>query len=261
MLWFASGDVCVCVCTCLLVGVLFLCYWERAWVCLYVCVCVCSTFARGAQQGKWGVTLCLEQPSMVLEKGAPAPFWCVPLFIHVLPVRWLALACPFVWRFRWPEIWRAQNSPYPAASRLKTQQLYCVFVSLYPCVCRCRVLCVCLFVSCSVSSCLHVHSHPLVPPLAAPWFSVRQLKQCAVLQGLFRAAKALWVLQGLPVRKATRLEMQYMTHTHWHTVSHTHTHAHTHTHTHTHTQILDSDRHTQTDTTHEHTGGRSCLLC
>lgn len=77
-------------------------------------------------------------------------------------------------------------------------------------VSQCCVLCVCQF----VSSCLLVHSQPLVVRLAATtaaWFSVRQqrrqLKQCTVLQGLFRAAKALRVLQGRPVRNGTRLEI------------------------------------------------------
>lgn len=193
--------------TCVCMMHLFACWCSSlflgwTWFCLglHVCVClrakcVCLSFARGAQRGNWGVGYCLEQPSLVLENGAPAPFWCVPLLIHVLPVRWLTLAPFFVWYFRWPKIWWTQNT-FNFLKKI--------------CVSQCCVFCVCLY----VSSCLLVHSQPLVVLLAATtatWLSVRQqcrqLKQCTVLQGLFRAAKALRVLQGHPVRKATWLEI------------------------------------------------------
>lgn len=52
---------------------------------------------------------------------------------------------------------------------------------------------------------------PLLAITAAPRFSVRQqrgqLKRCSLLQGLSKAAKALRVLQGHPVREATELEI------------------------------------------------------
>ncbi len=105
---------CVRVRTCLLVGVC-LCYWEPGCAFLRVCVRACSSFVRGALWGKWRVAYCLEQPSMVLGKRGPSTFWCVPLCIHVLPVRWLALGPLFVWWFRWPEIWLTQNTIHPTA--------------------------------------------------------------------------------------------------------------------------------------------------
>lgn len=134
----------VCVwCTCLPVGV-SLCFWVGhgfVWACMFVCACVqsvCVCLLRMALSGEIeGLGYCLEQPSLVLENGAPAPFWCVPLLIHVLQ---LTLAPFFVWCFRWPKIWWTQNTFY---------------FKKKICVSLCCVLCVCLY----PHVCLFTHSH------------------------------------------------------------------------------------------------------
>ena len=108
----------------------------------------------------------------------------------------------------------------------------------------------------SACSCTHFAPPPPLPAeTTAPWFSVRQqhrqLKQCTVLQGLFKAAKA-------PGPAGPPCQEGYST---GNTIRDTHAtgNERTQTRTHVHTSLIQTD--TQPDTTHEHAAGISCLLC
>lgn len=107
MPWLASRAVCVCVCV-------------RA--CLYS-----SSFARGAQWGEMRGCLLPGTAKHGFGKRGPSTFWCVLLFIHVLPVCWLVLAPPFVWWF--DGLKYDGQTLYPAAERHSSFSM-CVFVLL-----------------------------------------------------------------------------------------------------------------------------------
>lgn len=128
-------EICVCcwgkfVCACALVCLLVFAFVTgNKYVFSYAFVCVrVLVFCAWRSAGKMRGCVLPGTAKHGFGKRGPSTFWCVPLFIHVLPVRWLALASQFVWWFRWPEIWLTQNTICPAAEKLKTRLLMRVSV-------------------------------------------------------------------------------------------------------------------------------------
>lgn len=211
---FEAKWMCVCVmCACSPIG--SLCLLLGTGMGLPVCACVlrrCTWCSAGKMRGcvlpgtaKFGF-------GRKKKKRGPSTFWCVPLFIHVLPIRWL--------RFIW---WALEGQKYDRHKTLYTQQpegttwtfsLVCMW--LYPCVLYDVLFLVFLHKSATVSSCLHIYSQPLVPRLLLCELLKLHDLECSSSSSSadnrgFLGRLKLHVLQGLTVKKATRAEIQCMT--------------------------------------------------
>lgn len=166
-----DGCICVYALVCLLVF-LFVTRGHGS-ACVFSCVCARARLLRVALSGEnEGLHIAWNSRAWFWKKGAPALFdvspssfmCCQSAGLH----RPLHLSDGF------------DGQKYDGHKTVFTQQLkgskhnsfsMCACVHACACVCPCVswccVLCVCLFESGSVSSCLRVHSHPLVPLLAA----------------------------------------------------------------------------------------------